>query len=129
VAEHHAGRRGRAAADHVLVGTADIRGYDLENDAVVDRLSGRIAKARKVDLLNFDAAGFEVHHATIGIRRHLQSPFGSHAELSCEWRSFGRPRGASASDRPNPASDGWLEDIDLQENDFGRLAAIRPALR
>jgi len=28
-----------------------------------------------------------------------------------------------------PASDGWLKHIDLRENDFGRLAAIRPALR
>ena len=94
VAEHHAGRRRRATADHVLVGTADIRGYDLENDAVVDRLSGRIAKARKIDLLNFDAAGFEVNHATIGIRRHMQSPLGSHAGLGCEWRSFCGPREA-----------------------------------
>jgi hypothetical protein len=25
--------------------------------------------------------------------------------------------------------DGWLKHIDLTENDFGRLAAIRPALR
>jgi hypothetical protein len=30
------------------------------------------AEGRKVDLLNFDAAGFEVNHATIG--RHPQSP-------------------------------------------------------
>jgi len=28
-----------------------------------------------------------------------------------------------------PASDGWLKHIDLRENEFGRLAAIRPALR
>jgi hypothetical protein len=112
----------------VLVGTADIRGYDLENDAVVDRLSGRIAKARKIDLPNFDAAGFEVNHATIGIRRHLQSPLGSHAELNCGG-------GVSVEDAigirspQKPASDGWLKHIDLRENDFGRLAAIRPALR
>src|SRR5882757_6189451 len=66
VSEHHAGRRRRAAADHVLVGTADLRRYDLENDAVIDRLSCWIAEGRKVDFLNFDAAGFEVNHATIG---------------------------------------------------------------
>src|SRR6202011_1641383 len=41
VSEHHAGRRRRAAADHVLVGAADIRRVDLENDALVDRLSCR----------------------------------------------------------------------------------------
>jgi len=29
VSEHHAGRRRRAAADHVLVGAADICRYDL----------------------------------------------------------------------------------------------------
>jgi hypothetical protein len=66
VSEHHAGRRRRAAPDHVLVGAADIRRYDLENDAVIDRLSCWIAEGRKVDLLNFDAAGLEVNHATIG---------------------------------------------------------------
>ena len=37
VSEHHAGRRRRAAADHVLVGAADVGRNDLENDAVIDR--------------------------------------------------------------------------------------------
>ncbi len=74
VSEHHAGRCCRAAADHVLVGAADIRRYDLENDAVIDRLSCRIAEGRKVDVLNFDAAGLEVNHAAIGIGGHLQTP-------------------------------------------------------
>jgi len=68
VSEHHTGRRRRAAPDHVLVGAADIRRYDLENDAVIDRLSCWIAERRKVDVLNFDAARFEVNHPTI--RRH-----------------------------------------------------------
>ena len=99
-------RHCRTAPDHVLVGTADIRGYDLENDAVVDRLSGRIAKARKIDLPNFDAAGFEVNHATIGIRRHLQSPLGSHAELNCGGGVYveGRDRHPLAP----KASIGWV---------------------
>jgi hypothetical protein len=74
VSEHHAGRRCRAAADHMLVGAADIRRYDLENDAVIDHLSCRIAEGGKVNLLNFDTAGFEVDHATIGIGSNLQSP-------------------------------------------------------
>jgi hypothetical protein len=60
----------------VLVGAADIRRYDLENDAVIDRLSCWIAEGRKVDLLNFDAARFEVNNAAIGIGSHLQSPLG-----------------------------------------------------
>jgi len=42
---------------NALVGATDIRRYDLEDDAVIDRLSCRIAEGRKVDLLNFDAAG------------------------------------------------------------------------
>jgi hypothetical protein len=54
----------------VLVGAADIRGYDLENDAVIDRLSCRIAEGRKIDRLNLDASGFEVNYAAIGIGRH-----------------------------------------------------------
>jgi hypothetical protein len=58
----------------MLVGAADIRRYDFENDTVVDRLSGWIAKGRKVDVLNFDVAGFDVDHASVGIGGHLQSP-------------------------------------------------------
>jgi len=41
----------------VLVGATDVRRHDLEDDAVIDGLSCRIAEGRKVDLLNFDAAG------------------------------------------------------------------------
>jgi hypothetical protein len=41
----------------MLVGAAEIRGYHLENDAVVDGLPCQIPEARKVNLLNFDAAG------------------------------------------------------------------------
>jgi len=74
VSKHHARRRCRATAHHVLIGAADIRRYDLENDAVIDRLSCRIAKSRKVDVLNFDATGLEVNDAAIGVGRHLQSP-------------------------------------------------------
>jgi hypothetical protein len=36
----------------VLVGTADIRRYDLKNDALIDRLFCRIAEGRKVDVLD-----------------------------------------------------------------------------
>jgi hypothetical protein len=57
VSEHHSGWRRRTAAGHVLVGAADIARHNLENDAVIDRLSCWIAEGRKVDLLNLDAAG------------------------------------------------------------------------
>jgi Alanine dehydrogenase/PNT, C-terminal domain len=70
VSERHAGRRCRAASDHVLVGATDIRRYDFENNAVIDSLSCWIPEARKIDLLNFDPAGFEVNHAAIGIGNH-----------------------------------------------------------
>jgi len=67
MSEHRAGRRGRAAPNHVPVGAADVCGYHLENDAVIDRFSGGIAEGWKVDLLNFDVAGFEVNHAAVGM--------------------------------------------------------------
>ena len=53
----------------MLIGATYIRRYNLENNAVIDPLSCRIAEGRKVDVLDLDAAGFEVNHATIG--RHL----------------------------------------------------------
>jgi hypothetical protein len=74
VSEHRAGRRRRAPPHHVLVGAADIGRDELENDAVVNRLSRWIAEGRKVDLLNFDAAWFEVDNAAVEVGSHLQSP-------------------------------------------------------
>ncbi|MCK1483868.1 hypothetical protein IVB25_14315 [Bradyrhizobium sp. 193] len=50
-------RRCRAVPHHVPIGAADIRRYDLENDAVIDRRFCRIAEGRKVDVLDFDAPG------------------------------------------------------------------------
>ena len=72
-----------AASDHVLIGAADICRYDLEDDAVVDRLSRRIAEGRKVYLLNFDATAFEVNDVAVGVRSHLQSPLPRRVLLSC----------------------------------------------
>jgi hypothetical protein len=54
----------------VLVGAADIRRYDLEDNAMIDRLSCRIAKGWKVDVLDFHVAGFEINHAAIVVGRH-----------------------------------------------------------
>jgi hypothetical protein len=65
MSENHAGWRRRAAPNHVLVGTADIRGYDFEDDTMIDRISRWVTEARKVDVLDFDAAGFEVNYAAI----------------------------------------------------------------
>ena len=39
VAENHAGGCGGAAADHVLIGAADVGGDDLQDDAVIDLFS------------------------------------------------------------------------------------------
>ena len=136
--------RCRAAPDHVLVGAADIRRYDLEDDAVVDRLSSRIAKGRKVDLLNFDTAGFEVNHATIGIGRHLQSPLGLglHFSTRCVSVDGGAPSARAQTSSTismyerilglSPQADSNRADsniIDLPANDFALLAAIGPILR
>jgi hypothetical protein len=65
MSKHHAGRRGCTAPDHVLVGAADIRRDDLEDDAVVDRLSGGIAEGWKIDVLHLDGARLEINYATI----------------------------------------------------------------
>jgi hypothetical protein len=47
VSEHHAGRRRRAAAHHVLVGVADVRRDDLENDAVSNVFPAGLRKVGK----------------------------------------------------------------------------------
>jgi len=52
-------------------------GFEEKREAVmaIERVfSCWIAEGRKVDLLNFDAAGFKLNHATTG--KHLQSPAG-----------------------------------------------------
>jgi len=66
MAENHAGGRGRAAANHVLIGAADVGGNDLQNDTVIDLLSGRIFEFRKVDRLNFDMIWSEKDDSAIG---------------------------------------------------------------
>src|SRR6202043_2939020 len=105
VSEHHAGRRRRATPHHVLVGAADIRRDDLENDAVIDRLSCRVAEGRKVDLLNFDAARFEVNNAAVGVGSHLRSPLGftrtSFQRAEFPWTIGSGSAIGALSDRPN----------------------------
>ncbi len=58
---------GGSAADHVLVRAADVRGDDLEDDAVFDLLlAGGIEEFGKIDGLDFDLAGLDVSDAAIG---------------------------------------------------------------
>jgi hypothetical protein len=52
-----------------LVGTANIRCNDLEDDPVIDRFSCWISEGRKIYMPNFDPSGFEINDTTIG--RHL----------------------------------------------------------
>jgi hypothetical protein len=128
VSEHHAGRRRRTTPHHVLVGAADIGRDDLEDDAVINRLSRWIAERRKVDLLNFDAAWFEVDNTAVGVGSHLQSPQVSpvlHFDvLSLRGRSGAEARWARTAIVP-PIAEVWM---DLKD-DFGRLATVGAALR
>jgi hypothetical protein len=74
VAEDQVLRRGRAAAHHVLVAAADVRGDDLENHTVVE-LASDVSRvdARPVlqfelgvvDLLYLDLAGLDVSDASV----------------------------------------------------------------
>ena len=66
VAEDHAGGRGGAAADHVLIGAADVGGDDLQNDTMIDLLSSRVFELGVVDRLNFDMIGTEKDDSAIG---------------------------------------------------------------
>ena len=64
MAENQAMRRGRAPAHHVLIASADIRGNDLQNHAV---LAFAISEGQlgKVDALNLDLARAHVCQTTI----------------------------------------------------------------
>ena len=58
---------GGAAADHVLVGAADVGGDDFEDDAVLDFLFAcRVEEFGEVDGLDFDFAGLDVGDAAVG---------------------------------------------------------------
>ncbi|MNN56279.1 hypothetical protein D3C81_1711990 [compost metagenome] len=54
-----------AAADHVLVGAADVGGDHLEDHAVLDFLAAWVLHFRVVDFLHLDLARAEIHHSTI----------------------------------------------------------------
>ena len=73
MAEDHPGGRGGAAADHVLIGAADVGGDDLQDDTVIDLLSGRIFEFGVVDRLHFDMIWTEKDDSAIG--RHKNSLF------------------------------------------------------
>jgi hypothetical protein len=100
----------------VLVGTADIRRYDLEDDAAVDRLSCRIAEGRKVNFLNFDA-----ERAEFCGRRAPSACAQTNSTISMSGRLGWSPQASSNRVVSNT--------IDLPVNDFALLAAIGPILR
>ncbi len=65
MAKHHAGRRRRPAAHHMLVGTADIGRDDLENNAVINFPAVWILKPGVRNILHLNLAGSEIHYTTI----------------------------------------------------------------
>jgi len=67
VAEDESRGGGGPAADHVLIGAADVGGDDFEEDAVLDFLfAGGIEKFGEVDGLDFYFTRFDVSDAAIG---------------------------------------------------------------
>jgi hypothetical protein len=65
VTQHHANGRRSSPANHVLVGTTNIRGNDLQYDSVLDLFSCRIAEGGKIDALKLDLAGSKINDTTI----------------------------------------------------------------
>jgi hypothetical protein len=72
--KHETPRRCRPASNHVLIGTADIRGYDFEDDpmrAFSPDIPGMDTRAvaqfelGKVDTENVNAAGLLISHSSI----------------------------------------------------------------
>ncbi|MNO85930.1 hypothetical protein D3C76_773150 [compost metagenome] len=74
VAQDQADLGSGAAADHVLVGAADVGGDHLEDHAVLDLLATRVLHFRVVDIAYFDLAGAEIYHSTIA--RHALTSLG-----------------------------------------------------
>jgi hypothetical protein len=72
VAEDHALGSRKAAAVDVLVTAADVRGHDLEDDAVRTRLAPRIDKLGKVEILNLQLPRPHVGHCTVS--GHTMTP-------------------------------------------------------
>ena len=65
VAQHQADLGSGAAADHVLVGAANVGGNHLEDHAVLDLLAARVLHLGVVDILYLDLASAAIHHSTI----------------------------------------------------------------
>src|SRR5882762_7804989 len=63
-------RRSCAAANHVLIATADVGCYDFENDAVFAFARAQ-RQLRKVDRLNLDLAGTHISHTAIRCHGHF----------------------------------------------------------
>jgi hypothetical protein len=65
VSENHAGGCGGAAADHVLVGAADICRNDLQDDGMVDLFAGGILHFGEVDGLDFHFVLSEKNYSSV----------------------------------------------------------------
>ncbi len=65
VSENHAGGCGGAAADHVLVGAANVGRDDLQDDGMVDLFAGRILHFGEVDGLDFDFVLSEKNYSSV----------------------------------------------------------------
>jgi len=65
MSEHQTRHGGGAATDHVLVGTADIGGDDLQDDAMFDTTPVRCLEFRIVNVADFHFSGPQVDDATV----------------------------------------------------------------
>jgi hypothetical protein len=90
VPEHHACGGSCAAADHVLIGSADIGRNDLQDHAMLDLAASRVLKLGIGDVLDLDFSWLDVDDATIFAHGNLFL-------WSEEFKSF--QRGAKASGR------------------------------
>jgi hypothetical protein len=71
--EHHARRRTRATADHVLVGSADIGRNDLQDNAMLDLTALRVLELGIGNILDLDFSWPGVDDATITGHLSLRS--------------------------------------------------------
>ena len=65
VSEHQSRRRGRTAADHVLIRAANVGRDDLQDDTVLDLLPLRVFHFRIADILDLDLSGLDVNHTSV----------------------------------------------------------------
>src|SRR6185437_3944799 len=65
----------RAPSNHVLIGPANIRAYNLQNDSMLDIFALRILHLRVIDRLDLHFALSKINNTPVGC--HCRSPFAS----------------------------------------------------